>query len=131
MDEPDLLLDTDILIGVLRGNPQAGRWLESLGDQRVGISVLTWMEILQGARDRQEQERLVAQLDDYHLVLLKASDSERALRWFEDYHLSHGAGIMDCLIGASALRLGKPFYTLNVKHFRVFPKVNVQKPYGC
>ena len=46
MDEPDLLLDTDILIGVLRGNPQAGRWLESLGDQRVGISVLTWMEIL-------------------------------------------------------------------------------------
>ena len=46
VDEPDLLLDTDILIGVLRGNPQAGRWLESLGDQRVGISVLTWMEIL-------------------------------------------------------------------------------------
>jgi len=128
--EPDLLLDTDVLIEVLRGSPQAGRWLEGLGNQRIGISVLTRMEILQGARDRREQEALIAQLNDYHMVLLEAGDSEQALRWFEDYHLSHGVGIMDCLIAASALRVGKPLYTFNVKHYRVIPEVNIQQPYS-
>lgn len=130
MAELDLLLDTDVLIEILRGRSKAGEWLEVLGDQTIGISVLTRMEILQGARNRREQETLIAQLDDYHLVLLEAGDSEQALRWFEGYHLGHGVGIMDCLIAASALRVGKPLYTFNVKHYRVFPGVNVQEPYS-
>lgn len=130
MAEPDLLLDTDILIEALRGSSQAGEWLEVLGDQTIGISVLTRMEILQGARNRREQETLISQLNDYHLVLLGAGDSRQALRWFEDYHLSHGVGIMDCLIAASVLRLQKPLYTFNIKHYRVFPEVNILKPYN-
>jgi len=98
--DPDLLLDTDVLIEILRGSPEAGQWLESLGNQTIGISVLTRMEILQGARNRSEQETLIAQLGEYPLILVEGNDSVQALRWFEDYHLSHGVGILDCLISA-------------------------------
>jgi len=120
MTEPDLVLDSDVLIEILRGRPDAGRWLNSLGSQTVGILVLTRMKILQGARNRQEQTTLIAQLNRYELVLLDTGDAIQALRWFETYRLSHGVGIMDCLIAASALRIGKPFYTFNVKHYRAF-----------
>jgi predicted nucleic acid-binding protein len=128
--EPDLLLDTDVLIEILRGGAKAGNWLKSLGSRTIGISVLTRMEILQGARDRQEQETLISQLDNYHLVLLEVGDSIQALSWFEDYHLSHGAGIIDCLLAASAWRVGKPLYTFNVKHYGVISEVDAEKPYS-
>jgi predicted nucleic acid-binding protein len=52
MTRPDLVLDSDILIEILRGRPEASQWLTSLGNQTVGISVLTRMEILEGARNR-------------------------------------------------------------------------------
>jgi len=130
MTRPDLVLDSDVLIEILRGRPDAGQWLNGLGSQTVGISVLTRMEIIQGARNRQEQTTLIAQLNRYELVLLDTGDAIQALRWFETYRLSHGVGIMDCLIAASALRSGKPFYTFNVKHYRAFSAVNAQEPYN-
>ncbi len=130
LTEPDLLLDTDVLIEILRGSVRAGKWLESLGDQTLGISVLNRMEVLQGARNRGEQQALAAQLNNYRLILLEESDSKHALKWFEDYHLSHGVGIIDCLIAASAQRVGKPLYTFNLRHDRVISEVDVQKPYS-
>ena len=64
---------------------------------------------------------LIAQLNRYELVFLDAGDALQALEWFEAYHLSHGVGIMDCLIAASALRIEKPFYTFNVRHYGPSP----------
>ena len=130
MTSPDLVLDSDVLIEILRGRPEAGQWLISLGSQTVGISVLTRMEILQGARNQQEQTTLIVQLNCYELVFLDAGDAIQALTWFETYHLSHGVGIMDCLIAASALRIGKPFYTFNVRHYRSFAALQSQEPYS-
>ena len=43
--------------------------------------------------------------------------------------LSHGAGILDCLIAAIAFRLAKPFYTFNLKHFQIIPELDAQAPY--
>lgn len=130
MTRPDLMLDSDVLIEILRGRPEAGRWLTDQGSQTVGISVLTRMEILQGALNRQEQTTMIAQLNRYELVLLDASDAIQALTWFETYRLSHGVGIMDCLIAASALRIGKPFYTFNIRHYRPFTVLQAREPYS-
>ena len=130
MAEPDLLLDTDVLIEILRGKVEAAAWLTDLGKQVIGISVLARMEILQGAHNQWEQDTLVKQLDRYPLIVLEKGDSERALKWFEAYHLSHGVGIMDCLIAASAVRLCKPLYTFNVKHYKIIPGLDEHIPYS-
>jgi len=129
MSEPDLLIDTDVLIEILRGRAEAATWLANLGSQVVGIPVLVRMEILQGAHNRQDQQRLLKLSRPYPLIHLQTGDSERALTWFESYHLGHGVGIMDCLIAAIAVRLDKPLYTFNLKHYSPLPVLAVYAPY--
>jgi tRNA(fMet)-specific endonuclease VapC len=129
MNDADLVLDTDVLIEILRGDGQAAEWLVSVESLVIGIPVIVWMEILAGARDKQEQRVFTEQLAQYSTLHLESGDSKRARQWFEQFHLSHGVGILDCLIAAIAFRLGKPFYTFNLKHFQVIPGVHVHPPY--
>jgi predicted nucleic acid-binding protein len=87
------------------------------------------MEVLLGARDKQEQRALSEALAQYVILHLESGDSQQAQQWFEQLHLSHGIGIMDCLIAAVAARAGKPFYTFNLKHFRMVPDLDASAPY--
>lgn len=129
MPEVSLLLDTDILIDALRGVDQAGAWLATIEDMVIGLPVLVRMEILLGARDVQEQRFLADELSHYVIFHLESGDSEKAQQWFEQFHLSDGIGILDCLIAAVASRIGEPFYTFNLKHFAVIPGLDVRMPY--
>ena len=47
-----MLVDTDVLIRYKRGNPEAADALEAVG--RFGVSVVTYMELVQGMRKREE-----------------------------------------------------------------------------
>jgi predicted nucleic acid-binding protein len=127
--EVDLVVDTDVLIDALRGDNRAGAWLATIEPQVLGIPVLVWMEILLGVRDKQEQQAVSQELARYVIVQLESGDSQNAQQWFEQFHLSHGIGIMDCLIAAIAVRVGKPFYTFNLKHFQVIPGLDARAPY--
>ena len=49
MEPALILLDTNILIDVLRGEEVALRWLEAQG--QASISVITWIEVLVGCRE--------------------------------------------------------------------------------
>jgi hypothetical protein len=125
----DLVVDTDVLIEALRGDNTARAWLATLEPRVLGIPVLVRMEILLGARDAREWRTLGEELDRYRILHLETGDSERARDWFDQFHLSHGIGIVDCLIAAIPFRLGTPFYTFNVKHFLVIPGLDARVPY--
>ena len=58
-----LLLDTNILIDVLRGEAPALAWLEQ--QQRPRISVISWIEVLVGCREG-ESGRVQAWLDTWN-----------------------------------------------------------------
>ncbi len=62
-----LLLDTNILIDVLRGQEPALRWLEQ--QPQSAISVITWIEVLVGSRDG-EAERLEPWLESFPRIAL-------------------------------------------------------------
>ncbi len=126
---PDLVIDTDVLIEILRGSSKAAAWLTSLGNQYMGIPVLVRMEVIQGAHNRREQQRLIKLIEPYVLVHLQTGDSEHALAWFESLYLSHNLSIMDCLIAAIAVRLNAPLYSFNLKHYRSVPGLTVSAPY--
>ncbi|RLC78819.1 MAG: VapC toxin family PIN domain ribonuclease [Chloroflexi bacterium] len=121
MDKPDILLDSDVMIEILRNNPKAIQWLLTQRGKAIGLPVIVRMELVRGARNRQEQRTIVRELDKYETVHLETGDTIKALKWFEDFYLSHGLGIMDCLIAAPAVRLRRPLYTFNVRHYRVIP----------
>jgi len=130
MAEPDVLLDSDVLIEILRGTPEAGTWLQAHTDWVIGIPVIVRMEILQGARDKREQQTLTRELRQFPVVHLEDGDSERALSWFEAFYLSHSTGIMDCLIATVAVRLDRPLYTFNLKHYRPLGELDARTPYS-
>jgi predicted nucleic acid-binding protein len=129
MADPTLLLDSDVLVDFFRGSPQAADWLSENKDAAIGIPVIVLMELLQGARSVAEQTSIRKRLEAFSVRHLETGDSERALEWFAAYRLSHGTGIMDCLIAATAARLAVPFYTFNVRHFAPIAGVDARQPY--
>lgn len=48
----DAILDTSVLIDLLRGFRPATDWFASLGRQRAAITPVVWMETVQGATNR-------------------------------------------------------------------------------
>ena len=129
MAEPSLVVDTDVLVDFLRGSAEARTWMEGQRDRVIGIPVLVLMELIQGARNRDEQEELSGRLAPFPVQHIETGDSARALEWFSFYRLSHGVGVLDCLIAAIAVRLAVPLYTFNQKHFTVIPGLEAPEPY--
>jgi predicted nucleic acid-binding protein len=78
MDDIDLLLDTDVLVDLLRRFPPAVRWAREHASSRLGIPVIVYLEILQGARNQHELDSLAHHLDAYTTLHLQPEDSARA-----------------------------------------------------
>ncbi len=82
-----------------------------------------------GALDRRDLNRLVGGVAHLRRVRVEARDFDHCLAFVRRLALSHGVGWPDCLIAATALRLGLPIVTLNDKHFKVFKGLKVRRPY--
>ena len=52
-----------------------------------------------------------------------------AYQVFASFHLSHNLGLLDALIGATAVGLRQPLATFNVKHYSVMPSLVTVQPY--
>ena len=122
-----MLLDTDVMVDVVRGHPPAGAWLIGLGP--VGLPGLVAMELLQGCQNLTVQRRLEKQLQRYTLHWPTLADCQRGYQDFAAYRLSHGLGLLDALIGATAVGLGETLATFNVKHFAVIAGLTTVQPY--
>ena len=129
MPASDYLIETTILVDLLRGRPEAIAWVNSVPSQGRCVSVITYFELLAGCRNRQEQRKVVREMHRYRLLLLTEPVSRTALSWFERFHLSHGIGLLDSLIAATALHQGLPMATLNTKHFAPLPRLRVEQRY--
>jgi hypothetical protein len=53
-----ILLDTDVMVDILRGYQPAIEWLTSVSDQEISLPGLVVMEILQGCQSAREQKRV-------------------------------------------------------------------------
>ena len=65
----------------------------------------------------------------YRLLHRTEEISHTALEWFGRCHLSHGVGVLDRLIGATAVTHHLILATLNTKHFASFPGRRIERPY--
>lgn len=130
MFPPDArLIDTNILVDLLRGQEGARRWIDHLPDDGRYISVVTAAELLAGARSAREQDIIEEELLFYRILWLQEPTSRLALDWYKRFHLRHGVGFLDCLIGATALYYDLTLATLNERHFTPFPDLRVERPY--
>ena len=129
MAEAGWLLDTSILIDVLRGYKPARTWIVSVPPSARFVSVVTAAELLSGCRNQTEQRAVDRELALYQTVWLDEAISQAALQLYRRFHLSHSVGFLDCLIAATATGRGLRLATLNLKHFAPFPNIRPEKPY--
>lgn len=128
--EAAVLLDSDVVIDILKGQPQAAAWLQTVPDARLSISAIVWMEVLIGAKDKQDQQHLRQLLSPFFVFHLTPDDSRWAMEQLAAFRLSHGIGLTDCLIGALAARTQLPLYTRNIKHYAPLPDIKLIQPYS-
>ncbi len=113
------VLDTTVLIDVLRGDPSAVDYVLAL-EEVPTCSEVTRVEVLRGLRseERSPAERLCQRLRWIPVdeaVARLAGDMGRRLR------RSHtGIGSADLIIAATAEHLGLELATTNVRHFPMF-----------
>jgi predicted nucleic acid-binding protein len=110
-----MLVDTDVLIWHLRGYAQATQKLDSLAN--LTISAVTYMELLQGLRNKAEMTALQQSLAMRRTQRLPPTPAitERATALMESLVLSEGMQMGDALIAATALEHQLPLLSGNVK----------------
>jgi len=112
-----ILIDSDVLIWLTRGHEQARERLARIDPWR--ISVVTYLELAQGCRNKAELERLKRGLAVRKTMILPLTPaiSERCVGLVEELALSHGIQMADALIAATALENGLTVLTANARHF--------------
>jgi predicted nucleic acid-binding protein len=126
-----ILLDSDVMIDLLRQYPPAVAWFDALDeDEEIALPGFVVMELIQGCRNKAEQEQLQRAVAPYGVVWPTPWDCDRALELFLQYHLSHRAGLLDVLIAQTALALEAPLHTFNQKHYQFLSELQVVQPYA-
>ena len=113
-----MLFDTDVLIFVQRGNIKAAKLIEKTRERK--ISILTYMELLQGAKDKKQHKYTIDFLKtfDFEILPLTENIGHRAAVYVEEYSLSHNIRSGDAIIAATAVENGLSLSSANVKHFK-------------
>ncbi|HLO14926.1 MAG TPA: PIN domain-containing protein [Anaerolineales bacterium] len=122
-----ILLDTDVMVDILRGHELAKAWLQSVDE--IGMPGLVAMELIQGCQNAREQRTLEKELSEYQLYWPSVEDCNRAMKTFSSHYLSDHIGLMDALIAETAIGINAKLATFNVKHYRVINGLQSLQPY--
>jgi hypothetical protein len=119
-----LLLDSDVLIDYLRGQADA---VAFIGKTRrpLRIAAVTVAELYVGVREGEERQVLDRFLGLMEVVPVTQAIARQAGLWRRDFGKSHGTGLMDALIAATAELDRSTLVTLNEKHFPMLETVLV------
>jgi len=111
-----MLLDTDIVIEIFKGNSLVRDRLKN--EKSLKISAITVMELYYGAFNKMELAQIKKGLQPFFVESIIASISDKAIELIEKYSKSHNLAIPDALIAATAIIIDEPLYSLNTKDFR-------------
>lgn len=122
-----MIFDTDILIWILRGHAKAARAADAA--ELRAISIVTYMELLQGARDKREIKSIKDFLADmqFHTLPLTENIGHRASIYMEEYGLSAGMSMADALLAATAIEADLPLFSGNEKHYRPIKNLQLKR----
>ncbi|MFZ0428701.1 MAG: type II toxin-antitoxin system VapC family toxin [Acidobacteriota bacterium] len=105
------LLDTNILIDFLNGVDAARRFLDD--EQEKAISVVTWIEVMVGARGPREEETIEAWLARFPVFEIDSAVAREAVALRRKYKIR----LPDALIWATAAVHRRILATRNTRDF--------------
>jgi predicted nucleic acid-binding protein len=123
-----MLLDTCIMIDLLRGKADAFDFVSSL-EKAPALSAVTVTELVAGCRNVKERREIDRLLSHYVIHDINRDIASLAGDYIRQYGPSHGTDPIDALIAATAKTNGLALATLNVKHFAMF--AGLTRPYAA
>ena len=120
-----LLLDTEVLVEYLRGRKEAVEYLEGLASD-LYVSVISIAELFAGVRGDKEERSLRQFLLAFDAVPVTEKVARVRGLYRRDYGPSHGTGLADALIAATALESGAKLVSFNRRHY---PMGEITVPY--
>jgi len=121
-----MLFDTDVFIWAMRGNARAAAAIDTA--ESLEISVVSYMELLRGARNKKELQTTKAALGQLGFEILPVTENigHRASIYLEEYALKSNIGVPDALIGATAVENGRTLCTANAKDYRSIAELKLR-----
>lgn len=114
-----IVLDTTVLVDVLRGHSAALAYLRSL-DEVPACSEISRVELLRGIRHR-EREAVEGLMRTLRWRPVDEEVARRAGGLGRTWRRSHALSTADLIIAATAQELAAGLATSNVRHFPMFP----------
>lgn len=115
-----ILVDTDVMVDYLRRYGKAVSFVDEHAE-RIIISSITVAELYAGAKGQAEEAALDVLATSFPVVPVSADLARAGGLLKRDYGKSHGLGLPDAIIAATAQAENAELCTLNVKHFPMFP----------
>lgn len=111
-----IILDTDVLIDFFRGYSEAVAFVNA-HSPRIILSSIVVAELYAGAKRDAEQVVLEDFFTLFRVVPVSAEIAKTGGLYKRDYGKSHGVGLADAIIAATAEVENAELKTLNTKHY--------------
>ncbi|MEE8429617.1 MAG: type II toxin-antitoxin system VapC family toxin [Candidatus Desulfatibia sp.] len=110
------LLDTDVLVDFLRGYSKAVAFVNAQSS-RIILSSIVVAELYAGVKGDTEQAALDNFVYLFRVVPVSADIAKAGGLYKRDYSKSHGVGLADAILAATAEAENAVLKTLNTKHY--------------
>ena len=114
--EGAILLDTDVLVDFFRGYSKAVGFVNA-HSERIILSSIVVAELYAGVKGDAEQTALEDFVSLFRVVPVSAEIAKTGGLYKRDYGKSHGVGLADAILAATAEAENTELKTLNTKHY--------------
>ena len=111
-----ILLDTDVLVDFFRGVSKAVAFVNA-HSTRIILSSIVIAELYAGVKGDDEQVALENFIALFRVVPVSAGIAKAGGLYKRDYGKSHGVGLADAILAATAVAEKAEMKTLNTKHY--------------
>jgi len=117
-ENTSVIIDTNIIIELYKGNQKIRHICEKIGEQNLYISEISVAEFYFGALNKKETPLIKKHLEKFPWIPVNEEISGIFTKFMMEYSLSHKPYIGDMLIAATAIYYDIHLLTLNIKDFR-------------
>jgi predicted nucleic acid-binding protein len=111
-----ILLDTDVLVDFFRGHPKAVAFINKHSD-RIILSAIVVAELFAGAKGDAELSALEEFVSIFRVVPVNVEIAKAGGLYRSKFGKSHGVGLADAILAATAEAENAELKTLNTKHY--------------
>ena len=123
----DILLDTNILIYLSKGEEKYIQFIETLKEKKLAISIFTYMELLVGNKNNEDFLSLSKSLKSFNIIDFNKDIANIAINYLQirEKESLRDPKFINILIPSTAILYSLPLMTNNPKNFSFFRNLNL------